>query len=212
MRWRLLRDLPDDKVRWVLASAHRRRFAKGMALVYEGDAGAGLHLIAKGRVAVRVTSPLGDVLTLELLGSGDIVGELALVDPDPGRAATVVALEPTETLVLDRDTFAELSRQDPSVRDILLVLMAERVRRLDARLLEAVFVPADIRILRRLLELSDTYGGVVPLTQDDLAGLSGANRSTVNRVLRRELERGTVTLARGRMTVCDREALARRAL
>jgi CRP-like cAMP-binding protein len=51
----------------------------------------------------------------------------------------------------------------------------------------------------------------VPLTQEDLAGLAGTSRATVNRVLREEEERGTVKLGRGRTTVLDADALARRA-
>ncbi len=51
----------------------------------------------------------------------------------------------------------------------------------------------------------------MPLTQDDLAGLAGTSRATVNRVLRDEQERGTVELGRGRTTVVDAEELARRA-
>ena len=94
--------------------------------------------------------------------------------------------------------------------EVLLHLLAERIRRLDARLLEALYVPADVRILRRLGELAVMYGEVIPLTQEDLAGLAGTTRATANRVLRREVESGTVTLSRGRITVLDREAVARR--
>jgi CRP/FNR family cyclic AMP-dependent transcriptional regulator len=76
-------------------------------------------------------------------------------------------------------------------------------------------VPADKRVLRRLLELGDLYAEadgatVVPLTQEDLAGLAGTSRATVNRVLREEEARGSVKLGRGRTTVLDRDALARR--
>ena len=211
MEWRLLRGVPDEKVRRVLSGARRRRFAKGAALFYEGDDASTLHLIAKGRVAVRVTTPRGDILTVELLGAGDVVGELAFLTPDARRSATVVALEATDTLVLDRTVFDELTRQDPSVSEVLLHLLAERIRRLDARLLEALYVPADTRILRRLDELAATYGAVIPLTQEDLAGLAGTTRATVNRVLRREVESGTIALSRGRITVVDPEAVARRA-
>jgi CRP/FNR family transcriptional regulator, cyclic AMP receptor protein len=88
------------------------------------------------------------------------------------------------------------------------------VRQLSRHLLEALYVPADKRVLRRLLELGALYAEgdttVVPLTQEDLAGLAGTSRATVNRVLREEETRGTVKLGRGRTTVLDAEALARR--
>lgn len=211
MEWRLLRGVPDDRVRRVLAGTRRRRFARGSVLFYEGDPATTLHLIAKGRVAVRVTTPRGDVVTVELLGAGDVVGELAFLDPRARRAATVVAVEATETLVLDREVFEELRGNDPSVADVLLHLLAERIRRLDARLLDALFVPADTRILRRLVELAAAYGDVIPMTQEDLAGLAGTTRATVNRVLRREVHTGAIALRRGQITVLDRAAIAGRA-
>ena len=154
---------------------------------------------------------MGEVATVELVLPGDVVGELALLSPEGMRGATAVALEPTETLVLDRATFSALRRDDPMVSDFLVQLLAARVRRLTERLLEALYLPADVRLLRRLLELADVYGDVIPLIQEDLAGLAGTTRATVNRVLRRELQRGTLELNRGRVTVTDRQSIARRA-
>jgi CRP-like cAMP-binding protein len=209
--WRILEALPEHEVRSVIAAARRRRFAKGEVLFHEGDPAATVHLIAKGRIAVRVTTVMGEVATVEVLGDSDVLGEMALLSPGGTRSTTAVALEPSETLVIDRDLFTRLRREEPGVTDVLVELLAERVRRLDQRLLEALYVPADTRILRRLLELADLYGDVVPLSQEDLAGLAGTTRATVNRVLRREERAGAVALARGRTTVVDRAALARRA-
>ena len=75
---------------------------------------------------------------------------------------------------------------------------------LNDRLLEALYIPADRRIVRRLVELTDVYSASdVPLTQEELAQLAGTSRATVNQVLRREEERVTVELQRGRTLVLD---------
>jgi CRP/FNR family cyclic AMP-dependent transcriptional regulator len=211
VKWKILEGLPEDEVGKLLSHARRRRFSRGETLFHEGDPGATVHLVAKGRIAVRVTTPMGEVATVELVLPGDVVGELALLSPEGMRGATAVALEQTETLVLDRATFSALRRDDPLVSDFLVQLLAARVRRLTERLLEALYLPADVRLLRRLLELADVYGDVIPLIQEDLAGLAGTTRATVNRVLRRELQRGTLELNRGRVTVTDRQSIARRA-
>ena len=210
MEWKILEGLPDEEVRRIIAGTRRRRFARGETLFHEGDPGTTLHLVAKGRIAVRVTTALGEVATVELVLPGDVIGELALLSADGVRGASAVALEPTETLVLDKDTFTALRRQDPTVSDFLVQLLAARVRRLTDRLLEALYLPAEVRLLRRVLELADVYGDVIPLIQEDLAGLAGTTRATVNRVLRRELARGTLELNRGKVTVLDHESLARR--
>ena len=211
MEWDLLKGLPDEWVRDLLARSRRRRFARREVLFHEGDPAASLHLVAKGRVAIRVTTPLGDVATLDLLGAGSVLGEMALLAPGGVRSATAVALEPTETHTVDSTTFAELRREQPMLTDVLVALLAARVRQLNDRLLEALYVPADVRLLRRVLELADVYGADIPLTQEDLAGLAGATRATVNRVLAREAKAGAVSLGRGRLTIADRTALERRA-
>ncbi len=211
MEWQLLKGLPESDARRVLASAHRRRFAGREVLFHEGDPAASMHLVAKGRVAVRVCTPLGDPATLELFVPGHVVGEMALLSPSACRSATAIALEPTETLVIDGAAFAELRSQHPPVAEVLVQLLGARLRRLNDRLLEALYVPADVRVMRRLQELSEIYGELVPLTQDDLAGLAGATRATVNRVLRREEKDGALALGRGRLRIVDAGAIARRA-
>lgn len=211
VEWLLLEGLPGPEVRRVLAAAQRRRFARREVLFHEGDPAACVHLVDRGRVAVRVTTPLGSVAMLELLGPGDVLGEMAVLGGPGRRAATAVAVEATETLAIDAGAFADLRRQDPSVTDVLVQLLADRVARLNERLLEALYLPADARLLRRVLEMADVYGDDVPLTQDDLAGLAGTTRATVNRVLRREERAGSLRLGRGKLTVLDRPSLARRA-
>ncbi len=206
----MLEGLREDEVRRVVASARRRRFARQEVLFHEGDPATTVHLVAKGRIAVRVTTPQGDVATVDLVLAGDVVGELALLSPGRRRGATAVAMEPTETLSIDETTFSTLRRDDPAVSDFLVQLLAARVHRLTDRLLEALYLPAEVRLWRRILELSDTYGDVVPLTQEDLAGLAGTTRATVNRALRREEKLGTIALGRGRVSVVDRDGLARR--
>lgn len=206
----MLDGLAEDEVRRVIASAHRRRFARHEVLFHEGDPATTLHLVDKGRIAVRVTTPQGDVATVDLVLPGGVVGELALLAPGRRRGATAVAMERTETLSIDETTFSALRRADPTVTDFLVQLLAARVDRLTERLLEALYLPADVRLWRRIVELSEVYGDVVPLTQEDLAGLAGTTRATVNRALRREEKLGTIALGRGRVSVVDRAGLLRR--
>jgi CRP-like cAMP-binding protein len=97
------------------------------------------------------------------------------------------------------------------VKDVLLRLLAEQLRRSTDRVVEAHHVDAETRVRRRLLDLATTYdGGVVPLTQEDIAAMAGTSRATVNRVLREEEGLGTVALGRGRTSVLDVDALERR--
>jgi CRP/FNR family transcriptional regulator, cyclic AMP receptor protein len=141
---------------------------------------------------------------------------MAVIHDNGRRRATVIALEPTETLSLQRDQFLELRRDHPAVDRFLIDVLAANLRLTDNHLMEALFVPVERRVLRRLLALTEVYGGSgnhgdIPLTQDDLASLAGTSRATVNRVLRQAEEAGWVALGRGKVKILDADRLARRA-
>jgi CRP/FNR family cyclic AMP-dependent transcriptional regulator len=204
VEWPLFEGLPATDVEAVLRAARRRTFSKGEVVFHDGDPGDSLHLVVKGRFAVRVMTPVGDVATLVIRGPGESFGEMALVDPASHRAATVQALEPAETLAL---AYSWLGDVRPAFDRMLVVLLADQLRRSNRLLLDALYVPAERRVLRRLLELGET----VVLTQEELAQLAGTSRATVNRVLRDEERRGTLELARGCVRVLDAGALRRRA-
>jgi len=211
MDWPLLADLPADDVRRLLAIARRRAFGKGEVVFHRDDPADSLHLVVRGRFGARVLTPLGDSVLVDVLGPGQSFGELALLGPDGRRSATVEALEAGETRSIFRDDFAALQREHPAVKDVLLRLLAEQLRRSTDRVVEAHYVDAETRVRRRLAELASTYEeGVVPLTQEDIAAMAGTSRATVNRVLREEARLGAVALARGRTTVLDPDALERR--
>jgi CRP/FNR family cyclic AMP-dependent transcriptional regulator len=213
MDWGLLAGLTPEDRQALLARMRRRRFVKGEVIFHEGDPADTLHLIDKGRVAVRATTPLGDTAMLRVIGPGSWFGELAVVSEAP-RSATVAALEPTETLSLQRDQVEELRRSNTQVNEVLITALVEEVRRLAAQLVQALYVPADKRVLRRLAELADLYGedGVptmIPLTQDDLAEMAGTTRPTANKILRAAADDGLIALHRGRIEILDQPSLVR---
>ena len=211
----LFSGLPEAELRRLVALGRLRRFGSGEVVFHRGDPAGSLHLVVKGHFAARVATQRGDRVVVAVHGPGDAFGELALVDA-VSRTTSVTALEAGETLAIDRDDFDRLRREYPQVNEVLVHLLAQRIRRASDRLLEALFVPAETRVLRRLVELVDLYGRSgaetpISLTQTDIAALAGTSRATANRVLRAEHERGTVRLARGRTVVLDPEAIARRA-
>jgi CRP/FNR family cyclic AMP-dependent transcriptional regulator len=215
MEWPLLAGVPSEDVRQLLSVARRRTFSRNEVVVHRGDPADSLHLITSGRFGVRITTPLGDTALIAVRSRGDAFGELALVSPDARRVATVFALEPGETHSIYRDDFVRLQGKHPGVNAVLTHLLAQEVRRLSERLVEAYYVDADTRVRRRLVELARSHEGAeaatVALTQEALAEMAGTSRATVNRVLREEQRRGSVELARGRTVVRELEDLTRRA-
>ena len=199
----------------MLARLNRRTYRKGVTLFHEGDPGDSLHLIEKGRVAVRASTRSGDEAILAVLGRADFFGEQALLSPTSTRTASVVALEPVETRVLLRTDFDALRREQPSVERLLVDVLAAQVRRLSAQLLEALYLPVEARVVRRLAGLADLYASDdstvdIPLRQEELASLAGSTRSTTNRVLQQLVDDEIVALGRGRIVILDPAALADR--
>ena len=215
MRWSVFDGVPEADLRQVLSIARRRTFRRGEVVFHAGDPADTLHLIVAGRFAVRVQTAVGDVAILTILGPGEMFGELALIGEESRRTATVESLEAGETRSIHRPDFERLRAAHLSITDVLIAILADGMRRLSRHLLEALYVPADKRVLRRLVELAESYApgegtATILLRQEDLASIAGTSRATVNRVLREEEARGTVRLGRGVTVVVDREALERR--
>jgi CRP-like cAMP-binding protein len=210
--FRLLSDVPPEDVRALLAISRRRSFSKGEVVFHRDDPGDSLHLVVKGSFAVRIMTPLGDTVTVAVRGPGDNFGEMALADPDARRSATVAALQPSETMAVYYGEFERLRARHSQIDRVLTAFLVGEVRRQNELLLDALYVPAERRVLRRLAELADLYAdddGVIALTQEELGQIAGASRSTVNRVLREQEEAGTIALTRGRTAIVDRESLRR---
>ena len=115
MDYSLLADLSAEEQRQVLMSARRRRYRSGEMLFHEGDAGGSFHLIAKGAVLIRLSTPDGDIASVEVLVPGDGFGEQALLSADSLRTASAQAVGEVETLTLSRAVFEELCDRYPKV-------------------------------------------------------------------------------------------------
>jgi CRP-like cAMP-binding protein len=200
-------DVPELELR---ASGRRRKFSRGEVVFHEGDLGDSLHRVTKGRFAARVTTPLGEVATFAVHSPGEVFGLLAVLHPKARRTATVLAIERAETLAIPRSVFIGLKAAHPAVASAVEQLLVEMLEASSGRLVEALYTPVHLRVRARLRDLARIYAGsgdepvTIPLSQEDLAGLAGTTRETVNRVLQDEQERGAITLARRRITIMQR--------
>jgi CRP/FNR family cyclic AMP-dependent transcriptional regulator len=212
----LLQPLSEDQRRDLLANARRRRFARREVIFHEGDVGDSIHIVVKGHVGIRATTPLGDVATLRVLGPDEFFGELALLDSAP-RSATAFAIDPAETVAISRNAFDDLRARSPAAQDALVSALAAEIRRLAGALVDALYAPVDKRLWRRLLDLTGVFGPgqsdaprTIPLTQEELAQLTGTTRPTVNRALRDAEAAGVIVVRRGSIDIVDLDWIRRR--
>ena len=110
-----------------------RRFKEREALMEQGKPSLSIHFILDGQVRVERQRRTDDSpVQLATLGSGEIVGEVGVMVDLP-RSATVVALTPTTTLELDKQSFERAARAFPILHRVLAKLLSERLRRTSER-------------------------------------------------------------------------------
>jgi CRP/FNR family transcriptional regulator, cyclic AMP receptor protein len=212
----LLGSLSEEDRRMVLRRCHRTRYPAGAFVYHAGQQGDALHVITKGRVTASAGGALGEPVTLAIMGVGEAFGEMALIDPDHTRTATIRAIEPTETLVLQQGDFDELRRRGPAVNELLIRVLVARVRRLTDQVAELNELPAPARIHRRLLALGELFEVIdtdapIPISQNQLASLAGTKLRVTNKVLSDARVHGVLETRRRRIFVHDWRAVRRAA-
>ncbi|RMG07312.1 MAG: hypothetical protein D6731_23975 [Planctomycetota bacterium] len=91
------------------------RCAPGEALIVQGEPGDRFYVVRSGAFEVRRRAADGSESPIARLGPGDVCGEIALLSDRP-RVASVVALEASEALALEREDFHELLGGRPGQR------------------------------------------------------------------------------------------------
>jgi CRP/FNR family cyclic AMP-dependent transcriptional regulator len=187
-------------------------------LVMEQDWGESLFLVLEGLAKVRVYNGDGSEVVLSVLGSGDLFGEIAVLD-EQSRSADVVALTPMELVKLRGASFCQSVRQDPALALAVIRLETARLRDLSRRF--AVHTSdATTRLLATLAYLAgkasledDPTAEIPPLPQRELGLLSGLSRETASRTLNKLRQRGTIAdTPSGGLRLVDLQPLRKRAL
>lgn len=213
----LLRGLPIGSLDRLASASRRRTYRRGEVIFHQGDPGDTLHVIESGRVKVMVDSESGGEAVLTVLGPGDCFGELALIDGEP-RSARVEALEPVETVSLQRTDFTQCLYSNPRAVDALLAVLAATIRRLTDEVADLAFLDVEGRLAKKLLELADVHGREsegateieLPITQEDLAAMIGSTRASVNKLLGWYEDHGMIQRRGRRIAIRDAEGLRRR--
>jgi CRP/FNR family cyclic AMP-dependent transcriptional regulator len=215
----LFSDLPLEKLERLNGLLHRTSFAQGAGILAAEQPGEAIYVILDGTVKIFVGRPDGSETILALLGPGDTVGEMSLVD-SVGHSASVIALERSTLLWLDRRHFHECIETMPELSRNLVRLLSGRLRLANELILALTSLDVAGRVARQLLAFAERYGResedgsvTIPLrvTQTDLAALVGASRERVNHAVVFLKRQGTISVKRNRhIVVYDREALAQR--
>jgi len=186
----LIAAITDPGVRALASLGRVRTYPKQSVIIHEGDASDTVYILLAGRARVFSSAEDGRDVVLDVLGPGEILGEMAL-DGSP-RSASVMTMEPTTVAVLDATVLRERLKSDV---DLAMLLVSELLGRL-RKTSRAVKQLALGNVYERLAlvlneEFASSPGGhsIEGMTQQDLADRIGSSRDMVNRIFK-ELERG----------------------
>ena len=211
-----LEALTPEEVADLRASGRERRYDANVALFHEGDDAGSVIVLLAGRAKLTVPSSSGREVIVAVRGPGDLLGELAALVEAP-RSATVATIEAVDALIMSGSAFASFLERNSRVALVILRMVAERL--LYADLQQAQFATHDVvgRVAHRLVELTERFGveqeeGIlldVPLSQEELAGWTGASREAVNKALQVLRSLHMIETGRRRFTVLDADGLRR---
>ncbi|PWC37508.1 Crp/Fnr family transcriptional regulator [Azospirillum sp. TSO35-2] len=209
-RNRLLEELDSGQMAELLGLGHIARFDADQTIFDKGDPGDCLFAVLKGQIAIRTSSADGKTMLLNILETGDVLGEIGLIDGRE-RTAAAIALRPTHLYRIDRADFIPFLERHPKLCTRMMVVLCERLRWVSENIEDAVFHDVPRRLARRLLLLSDSYGQAtpaglrltLPLSQEALANMLGVTREMVNKCLGALRKTGAVTYAKGFIVITD---------
>ena len=169
----------------IASSAHEKNLVRGDVLFKEGEAPDALYIVLSGRIAIAIDNkPLDSrESVVALMVEGDLFGDLALLDGG-ARSALARALEPSTVLHIPYSAVEPQLSTNPELLWGITRVLARRLRAMDEALADSVFLDVTGRTAKRLLELSEGKDEfVLPVTQEELAGMVGASRERVNKAI-----------------------------
>ena len=210
----LFQKMTPEELDGVLARIVVRRIARGECILHRGDPNLGMIVIADGRVRVSLVSEDGKEITLGVLGPGEMLGEMSLLDGED-CSADASAQEDCLLLVIERAQFLRMLRGNADLCLRMLAILTGRLRRANVALEDIALLDLPTRLGRLLLRLARDYGarkanGIrieVKLSQKDLSTLVGSSREKVNKQLRQWEEERVLGKDNGRILVLQPAAL-----
>ncbi|HEY5428201.1 MAG TPA: Crp/Fnr family transcriptional regulator [Solirubrobacteraceae bacterium] len=192
---------------------HGQRYRRGQALFTEGDRAERVFLIESGWVLISSTSPEGREIVLGIRGSGEIIGEMSMLD-GAARSATAVAIGDVDAIVSPGATLNRALQDAAAARGLVLILAA-RLRDADRTRIQFATLDTLGRVAERLLELSERFGhdtgnGIaveLPLSQEQLASWCGASRESTVKALGTLRSLHCITTGRQSLVIHDLVAL-----
>ena len=203
--------LGPELLQQLRSHALQKSVTRGTTLFSKGDVGTSLFAILDGQVKVVSFSAQGKNAVFNILGPGDIFGEIALLDGGE-RTADVTTITDCKLLVIERRDFLPLVHSRPDIAQRLIEVLCARLRNTSRQVEEVMFLELPAKLAKTLLRLNEaaTASGKdkVALTQSEIAQVVGASRESTNKQLREWEDRKWLRLERGGLVILSPDQLS----
>jgi CRP/FNR family transcriptional regulator, cyclic AMP receptor protein len=191
----LFATLDQEARREIAAYAKPRSFGRGESICRLGDPGDSMMAVIVGTVRISLPASKGREIILADLQTGDLFGEIALLDGKM-RSADATAHTKCELMVLHRRDLFPFLERNPAACIKLMEMLCARIRRSDERMADIAFLNLQARLAKTLLNYPTNSAGSIrlSLSQSELAAMAGGARENVNRCLRDWQRRGILEL------------------
>lgn len=205
----LFASLPYADQENLVSLVRRKAIRKGELLFRQGDEGTALYIILEGRIKISV-SRRTDTVTLAILGQGEFLGEMALLDDLP-RSADAMALEDSQLYALNRKDFLSFLKNNENAVHAVLTALSLRLRKTDNLLAEMCFLNLSVRLVSRLVELAEPLAVnettpqvcTIKISQQELGDILGVSRESINKELKILRSKGYVSTSRNSILIHD---------
>ena len=200
-------DLDPEAFDQLCRYAKHTTLKRGTTIVSKGDPGNSLIAVISGTVKISVTSPEGRSAILNLIGPGEIFGEVAVLDGH-ARTADATANTNCEIYVIDRRDFIPFVRSQPALAMKFIELLCTRLRWTSDQVEEVILQNLPGRLASALLRLTEKHklapaGRTIAVTQQEISEMVGMTRESINKQLRAWADRKWVRLEHGAIVVLD---------
>jgi CRP/FNR family transcriptional regulator, cyclic AMP receptor protein len=207
----IFRDLDQAALDQLCRYSKTRAVKRGTIIFSKGDPGNSLFAVVKGTLKIEVTSAEGREAVFNIVGPGELVGEIALLDGKE-RTADAVASSDCELLVIDRREFIPFVKSQPILASKLIDLLCARLRWISDHVEQVIIPNLSSRLAKALVRLAERDGSInakqkLTITQLELSQMVGMSRESINKQLRAWARRKLVRLERGGIIMLDKEAL-----
>jgi len=214
LRHNLFSALSANELDQLLNHARLESYRARKEIFHKGSPGLGMLAVLKGSVRISSIGPDGDQVILNVIGEGEIFGEIALLDGKE-RTADATAATDCELLLIDRRDFVPLLRANPDLAARLLSVLCDRLRRTTEQVEDMIFLDAGTRLAKRLLRLGEQNRErnkasgrmIVLVSQRELGTMIGLSRESINKQLGAWHREGIIKIEEGAIVILNEDAL-----